>query len=124
VGEVDQAHDSNLGRDVAIKVPPEEFAHYADRLSRFRREAQLLAALNHSNIATIFGLENSNGTRYLVMEPVPGETLAQRTEREGAVLVGPPTHEVASNVATVLASRPIGFFKRKGGITGCVHEPH
>jgi serine/threonine-protein kinase len=85
MGEVYQAHDSNLRRDVAIKVLPEAFAHDAERLSRFRREAQLLAALNHSNIATIYGLENSNGTSYLVMELVPGETLAQRIKRDGAV---------------------------------------
>ncbi len=85
MGEVYQARDSNLRRDVAIKVLPEAFAHDADRLSRFRREAQLLAALNHSNIATIYGLEESNGTSYLVMELVPGETLAQRIKRDGAV---------------------------------------
>ena len=65
MGEVYQAHDTKLGRDVAIKVLREVFAHDADRLSRFRREAQLLAALNHSNIATIFGLEDSNGKSYL-----------------------------------------------------------
>src|ERR1700680_1907741 len=87
MGEVYQANDSNLRRDVAIKVLPEVFAHDADRLSRFRREAQLLAALNHSNIATIYGLEETNGTSYLVMELVPGETLAQRIKRDGAVPV-------------------------------------
>ena len=87
MGEVYQAHDTKLGRDVAIKVLPEAFAHDADRLSRFRREAQLLAALNHSNIATIYGLEDSNSTSYLVMELVPGETLAQRIKRDGAVPV-------------------------------------
>jgi serine/threonine-protein kinase len=87
MGEVYQAHDSNLRRDVAIKVLPEAFAHDADRLSRFRREAQLLAALNHSNIATIYGLEETNGTSYLVMELVPGETLAQRIKQNGAVAV-------------------------------------
>jgi serine/threonine protein kinase/Tol biopolymer transport system component len=85
MGEVYQAHDSNLRRDVAIKVLPEAFAHDADRLSRFRREAQLLASLNHPNIATIHGLEDSNGTSYLVMELVSGETLAQRIKRDGAV---------------------------------------
>ena len=87
MGEVYQAHDTKLGRDVAIKVLPEAFAHDADRLSRFRREAQLLASLNHSNIATIHGLEDSNGTSYLVMELVPGETLAERIKRDGAVPV-------------------------------------
>src|SRR6202161_2516240 len=85
MGEVYQAHDSNLRRDVAIKVLPEAFAHDPERLSRFRREAQLLAALNHPNIATIHGLEDSNGTTYLVMELVPGDTLAQRIKHDGAV---------------------------------------
>ena len=87
MGEVYQAHDTKLGRDVAIKVLPEAFAHDADRLSRFRREAQLLASLNHPNIATIYGLEDSNGTSYLVMELVSGENLAERVKREGAVPV-------------------------------------
>src|SRR3984893_9508906 len=87
MGEVYRARDSKLGRDVAIKVLPEAFAHDADRLSRFEREAKLLASLNHPNIATIHGLEDSNGTSYLVMELVPGETLAQRIKREGAVPV-------------------------------------
>src|ERR1700680_2338264 len=85
MGEVYKAHDTKLRRDVAIKVLPESFARDADRLARFRREPQLLAALNHSNIATIYGLEDSNGTSYLVMELVPGETLAQRIKRDGAV---------------------------------------
>src|ERR1700686_3497766 len=80
MGEVYQAHDSNLRRDVAIKVLPEAFAHDADRLSRFRREAQLLASLNHTNIATIHGLEQSGDTSYLVMELVSGETLAERVK--------------------------------------------
>ena len=87
MGEVYRAHDSKLGREVAIKLLPEAFAHDADRLSRFQREAKMLAALNHSNIATIYGLEQSNSTSYLVMELVTGETLAQRVKREGPVPV-------------------------------------
>jgi serine/threonine protein kinase len=87
MGEVYQAHDTKLGRDVAIKVLPEAFAHDAERLARFQREAKMLAALNHPNIATIFGLEHSDGTRYLVMELVPGDTLQQRVKRDGAVPV-------------------------------------
>src|SRR5713226_1803253 len=78
MGEVYQAHDTKLGRDVAIKVLPEAFAHDADRLSRFQREAKMLASLNHPNIATIHGLEESNGTHFLVMELVPGDNLQQR----------------------------------------------
>src|SRR5271167_3185915 len=87
MGEVYRAHDTKLGRDVAIKVLPEAFAYDAERLSRFQREAKMLAALNHPNIATIYGLEQSGGTSYLVMELVPGETLADRIKREGAVPV-------------------------------------
>jgi serine/threonine protein kinase len=85
MGEVYQAHDTKLGRDVAIKVLPEAFAHDAERLSRFQREAKMLAALNHPNIATIYGLEQSGVTSYLVMELVSGETLAERVKRDGAV---------------------------------------
>src|ERR1700693_6257876 len=83
MGEVYRAHDTELGRDVAIKVLPEAFAHDPERLSRFQREAKMLASLNHPNIATIHGFEKSNGTSYLVMELVPGETLAERVKREG-----------------------------------------
>jgi serine/threonine protein kinase len=78
MGEVYQANDRKLGRDVAIKVLPEEFARDADRVSRFQREAKLLASLNHSNIAAIYGLEESGGTSFLVLELVEGETLADR----------------------------------------------
>ena len=87
MGEVYQAHDTKLGRDVAIKVLPEAFAHDPQRLSRFQREAKLLASLNHPNIATIHGLEESSGTHYLVMELVPGETLRERVARDGALPV-------------------------------------
>jgi len=85
MGEVYQAHDTKLGRDVAIKVLPEAFAHDADRLLRFQREAKMLASLNHQNIATIHGLEQSGSTSYLVMELVSGETLAERVKRDGAL---------------------------------------
>ena len=78
MGEVYRARDTKLGREVAIKVLPEAFAHDADRLSRFQREAKMLASLNHPNIATIHGLEQSGDTSYLVMELVSGETLAER----------------------------------------------
>jgi eukaryotic-like serine/threonine-protein kinase len=78
MGEVYQAHDSKLRRDVAIKVLPAAFMHDAERLSRFQREARMLASLNHPNIATIYGLEQSDGVHYLVMELVPGQTLGER----------------------------------------------
>jgi serine/threonine protein kinase len=85
MGEVYQAHDTKLGRDVAIKVLPDAFAHDPERLARFQREAKMLAQLNHTNIATIYGLEQSGTTHYLVMELVPGDTLQQRVKRDGAV---------------------------------------
>ncbi len=86
MGEVYAAHDSKLGRDVAIKVLPEQFARDPERLARFQREAKMLAALNHPNIAAIYGLEQSGDTHYLVMELVPGQTLAERI-RTGPVPV-------------------------------------
>src|ERR1700726_1669800 len=87
MGEVYQARDTKLGRDVAIKVLPEAFAHDPERLSRFQREAKTLASLNHPNIAHIYGLEENAGSSYLVMELVPGDTLADRIKRDGAYLV-------------------------------------
>jgi serine/threonine protein kinase len=78
MGEVYQAKDTKLGRDVAIKVLPEEFALDKDRVSRFQREAKLLASLNHPNIAAIHGLEESEGIHFLVMELIEGETLKDR----------------------------------------------
>jgi serine/threonine-protein kinase len=78
MGEVYRARDTKLGRDVAIKVLPEVFARDAERMARFQREAKVLASLNHPNIATIHGLEDSGGTHALVMELVEGRTLADR----------------------------------------------
>jgi serine/threonine-protein kinase len=84
MGEVYRARDTKLDRDVALKVLPDSFVHDSDRLARFQREAKVLAALNHPNIAHIHGLEESNGVRALVMELVEGEDLAQRLTR-GAI---------------------------------------
>src|SRR5215467_3660991 len=81
MGEVYRARDTKLNRDVALKVLPEVFARDAERMARFRREAQVLASLNHPNIATIYGLEESNGNCALVMELVEGPTLADRIGR-------------------------------------------
>jgi Tol biopolymer transport system component len=76
MGEVYRARDSKLNRDVALKILPEAFALDDDRIARFRREAQVLAALNHPNIAHIYGFEDSGGTHALVLELVDGPTLA------------------------------------------------
>jgi serine/threonine protein kinase/Tol biopolymer transport system component len=81
MGEVYSGTDTRLKRDVAIKVLPPLFATDADRLARFRREAEVLASLNHTNIAHIYGLEQSDGATALAMELVDGETLAERIAR-------------------------------------------
>src|SRR5262245_36516983 len=81
MGEVYRARDLKLKREVAIKILPEEFSRDADRVSRFHREAEVLASLNHPNIAAIYDLEESDGLRYLVLELVEGETLADRITR-------------------------------------------
>ncbi len=78
MGEVYRARDTKLGREVAVKVLPDSFARDPERLARFEREARVLASLNHPGIATLHGLENEAGTHFLVMELVPGETLAER----------------------------------------------
>ena len=100
MGEVYRATDTKLKRDVAIKVLPAAFTEDKERLARFEREAQLLAQLHHPNIASIFGLEESDGTKALVMELVEGPTLAERIEQ------GPlPFNEslsVASQIAQAL----------------------
>ncbi len=86
MGEVFRARDTKLNRDVAIKVLPAAFAQDAERVARFRREAQLLASLNHPNIAAIHGLEESEGVLALALELVEGEDLAERLTR-GAIPV-------------------------------------
>jgi len=78
MGEVYRARDSKLGRQVALKILPEAFARDPDRMARFEREARVLASLNHTHIATIFGVEDSGSSRALVMELVEGPTLADR----------------------------------------------
>ncbi len=97
MGQVYRARDTRLNRDVALKVLPEAFAGDPDRLARFTREAQTLAALNHPNIAHIHGLEESSGLRALVMELVEGDDLSQCIAR-GAI----PLAEALS-IATQLA---------------------
>ena len=81
MGEVYRARDTKLGREVAVKALPEEFAYDADRLARFEREAQILAALNHPNLAIIHELKDVEGAKYLILELIEGETLADRIDR-------------------------------------------
>jgi serine/threonine protein kinase/Tol biopolymer transport system component len=88
MGEVYRAHDTKLGRDVAVKILPQAFAFDADRLARFRREAQVLASLNHPNIAAIHGLEESDGVQALILEFVDGPTLADLIGRQAAAESG------------------------------------
>src|SRR6516225_9766175 len=93
MGEVYRARDAKLKRDVAIKILPDEFSRDPSRVSRFQREAEVLASLNHPNIAAIYDLEEASGSRYLVLELVEGETLADRIAR------GPIPVEEALGVA-------------------------
>jgi serine/threonine protein kinase len=78
MGEVYRARDSKLRREVAIKALPDLFLQDRDRLARFEREARMLASLNHPNIAAIYGLEDQGGTKFLILELVEGQTLAER----------------------------------------------
>ena len=99
MGEVYQARDTKLNRTVALKILPPALASDADRLARFRREAQVLAALNHPNIAVIYGVEDSSEPHALVMEFVPGQTLAE--------IIGPPvaldeTLQIVRQIASAL----------------------
>jgi serine/threonine-protein kinase len=99
MGEVWRATDSALKRDVALKVLPQAFVEDRDRLARFRREAEILASLNHPNIATIHGLEQADGQTVIVMELIAGPTLADRLE-EGPI----PSHEVMGIALQVAAA--------------------
>ena len=87
MGEVYRAWDTKLDREVALKVLPEDFAQNAGRLTRFEREAKTLASLNHSNIGSLYDFCHENDVRFLVLELVEGETLADRIRR-GVVSVG------------------------------------
>ena len=101
MGEVYRARDTKLDRDVAIKVLPEDFASDPDRLARFEREAKLLASLNHANIAAIYGLEDEGDQRFIVMEVVEGETLAERLASSGRIEVEEAL-EIARQIAEAL----------------------
>ncbi len=112
MGEVYRARDTTLDRDVAIKVLPKDFASDAGRLARFEREAKLLASLNHPNIATIFGFEESDGVRFIAMELVEGQSLAERIEASGRIEVDEAL-EIARRIALALeAAHEAGVIHR------------
>jgi serine/threonine protein kinase len=100
MGEVYRATDTRLERDVAVKVLPASFAHDADRVRRLEREARLLAALNHPNIAIIYGVEEGDGLLALVLELVEGRTLAERIAG-GPLAISEVSH-VAGQIAHAL----------------------
>ncbi len=99
MGEVWCATDTNLGRQVVIKILPDAFAHDPERLARFEREAKALASLNHPNIAIIHGLEKADGIRALVMELVEGPTLADRIA-QGPIPIEGVAHRKADRRGT------------------------
>jgi serine/threonine-protein kinase len=111
MGEVYRATDTDLGRQVALKVLPDAFAQDAERLARFEREAKTLGALNHPNIAAIYGLEKGDGTRALVMELVEGPTLADRIAR------GPIPFDEALPIAKQIADALVAAHER-----GIIHR--
>ncbi len=122
MGDVYRAHDTRLGRDVALKVLPDAFAHDTDRLARFKREAQVLASLNHPHIAQIYGVEESGPVRAIVMELVGGRTLAEliagetRTNQVPGTRVGlglADTLPIARQIAEALiAAHDLGIIHR------------
>jgi serine/threonine-protein kinase len=111
MGVVWRALDTKLDREVAIKVLPEIFARDAERLARFEREAKLLAALNHPNIAAIYGLEQADQTRFLVLELVPGESLDVTLAR-GALAMDEALGVCAQIAAGVQAAHDQGILHR------------
>ncbi len=101
MGEVYRARDAKLNRDVALKILPDSVAQDTDRVARFKREAQVLASLNHPHIAAIYGFDESDGTQFLVLELVEGDTLADRIKR-GPIPVD-ETIAIARQIAEALA---------------------
>ncbi len=123
MGEVFLAHDTTLKRRVAIKVLPEAYARDPDRLARFHREAQAVAALNHPNIAAIYDLEESDGISFLVLELVEGDTLAERLQQRAGPFERTPCRSRGKSSkpskprtrrasATAISSRPTSRSRR------------
>jgi Tol biopolymer transport system component len=104
MGEVYEARDAKLGRDVAIKILPRTVTSDPDRLARFEREARMLAALNHPNICAIYGLEEAEGIRFLILERVDGRTLAERIQASaiGGGLAIPEVLSIARQIVVAL----------------------
>ena len=103
MGEVYRAHDATLGREVAIKVLPRRSPRDPERLARFEREARMLATLNHPHIGAIYGVEEADGVRGLVLELVEGETLAERIARRARLCpLGPRRWPIARQIADAL----------------------
>jgi eukaryotic-like serine/threonine-protein kinase len=111
MGEVYRGHDSRLKRDVALKVLPPAFTRDADRLARFRREALLLASLNHPNIATIYGFEEFDGVSAIVMELIEGDTLADRIA-QGPLSIGEALRLAGQVIAALEAAHDRGIIHR------------
>ena len=122
MGEVYQATDTKLKRDVAVKVLPESVAADPERLARFQREAEVLASLNHPNIAAIYGLEDTDDTKALVMELVEGPTLADRIS-QGAIPIDEAL-PIAKQIAEALEAaheqgiihRGLGLIRSRGHV--------
>src|SRR2546430_675350 len=104
MGEVYRARDPKLNRDVALKILPEAFTQDPDRLARFEREAQILASLNHPHIAGIYGFEESQGVRFLVLELVGGESLAAHLAHSPKGLPLDEALAIARQIADALAA--------------------
>ena len=113
MGEVYRARDSKLNREIAIKALPAAFTNDSDRMSRFEREAQVLASLNHPNIAAIYGLEESDGVPALVMELVEGPTLVNRIG--GRAMPLEETLPIAKQIAEALE-----YAHEKGGLSTAI----
>ncbi len=111
MGEVYRARDTRLARDVAVKALPDEFARDPERLARFEREAKLLASLTHPNMAGIFGIEDVDGHRYLILEFVEGDTLAQRLDR-GTLSIEDALQIAAQIAAALEAAHEAGIVHR------------
>src|SRR5215470_1675847 len=111
MGEVWRARDTKLKREVAIKILPDEFSRDSDRVSRFQHEAEVLASLNHPNIAAIYDLEEAQESRFLVLELVEGDTLAERIRR-GPVPVDEALNITKSICEAVEAAHEKGIVHR------------